>query len=82
MYAWWGILATYTAVKLPHPPLEFALPTWVFAVTLLAAMLWIVIEVTHGKKWARIALLFLLALGVRSIVHSFSLSPRYGWNSP
>jgi hypothetical protein len=78
LYAWWGIVVTSVASTFRPAPLELGLPFWIAQIALLAALLWIVGEVSNGKHWARIVLVCLFALSVRSLIVLLVRSPRYG----
>jgi hypothetical protein len=68
LYAWWVIVFAYLAAQFRPAPIEYGLPFWIAQVAILGTFLWIVIEVTNGKNWARIVLLCLFALSARSLI--------------
>lgn len=41
---------------------------WILDFTIILALLWVILEVSNGKNWARITLLVLFALGLRDAV--------------
>jgi hypothetical protein len=78
LYAWWAIVFTYVASKFRPAPLEFGLAIWIAQIVFLAAILWIVMQITKGKNWARITLLALFFFNLQSLVRVMLGSQQYG----
>ena len=66
LYAWWAIVFISIASRFQPAPLEVGLPFWIIQIAFLSALLWIVVEVSKGKNWARLALLIPFAISVWS----------------
>ena len=76
LYSWWAILFISIASRFQPAPLEIGLPFWITQIAFLSALLWIVVEVSKGKNWARLALLIPFAIGLWSARASMVQSPR------
>ena len=48
-----------------------AVSIWIFDFTIILAILWVILEASNGKNWARITLLVLFVFGLRDAVKNF-----------
>ena len=76
LYAWWVVVFVSIASRFQPVPVEVGLPFWITQIAFLTALLWIVVAVSKGKNWARLALLIPFALSVWSARAHLVQSPR------
>ena len=67
LYIWFAIYAGVLIQSQWNSTGRALLSIWIFDITLLAALLWVIIQSTHGRKWARIVLLVFSLLTVPGV---------------